>query len=311
MNAQPHIAILLATYKGAENLQEQLDSIAGQDYPNWSLFVSDDGSVDRTRDIVLDFARAGHDVTLLDGPRQGAAANFMSLVRRFPQIAPSDAWLAFCDQDDVWLPDKLSRAAQALLDQDPTRPALYCSRTLITDHELNGRRLSVPRPRPLGFRNALVQNVASGNTILLNRPATALVCASAQKTYEVVVHDWWVYLLISGVDGQFVHDDVPSLLYRQHHENEIGANDNFRAKLVRASMLLNGRFARWNKINIEALRPVANFLTPENRQLLEDFDRMRRVSRYEGLGLLRQMKLYRQTRISTAALWFAVALRRL
>lgn len=311
MDPLPHIAILLATFKGAENLQAQLDSIAGQDYANWSLIVSDDGSTDRTRNIVLEFARAGHDVTLLDGPRRGAAANFMSLVRRFGDIAPKDAWLAFCDQDDVWLPDKISRSVAALTALDPQRPGLYCSRTWITDHKLGARRLSLPRPRPLGFRNALVQNVASGNTIVLNGPATDLICSSARKTDRVFVHDWWTYLLIAGVGGQLVHDDEPGLLYRQHPENEIGANDNTRAKLARINMLLSGHFARWNQINIDALRPMAHLLTPENQELLEQFDQLRRASRFGGLRLMRQMKLYRQTSISTVALWFAVALRRL
>ncbi|MDE9451483.1 glycosyltransferase family 2 protein [Aliiroseovarius sp. Z3] len=311
MKSAPHIAILLATYNGGQNLKEQLASIANQDHDSWSLIVSDDGSQDDTRKVLTEFATEGHPVTILDGPQQGAAANFMSLLRRFSDHAPDGAWVAFCDQDDVWLADKLSRSIRALEGFDGDVPALYCSRTWITNDALEGRRLSVPRPRPLGFRNALVQNVASGNTILLNAAGTELVSMAARETSEVVVHDWWTYQILAGVGGHLVHDDEPTLLYRQHNGNEIGANDNTKAKLARIGMLLSGHFAEWNRLNARALAASAHLFVPENQLLLEDFRRVLNMRRRKSWRILKRMKLYRQTRASTAALWFALMLRRL
>lgn len=309
--SDPHVAILLATYNGSRNLSEQLASIAEQSYDNWSLIVSDDGSTDDTLEIVQSFAQQGHTVTILDGPKSGAAANFMSLVRRSADFAPADSWLSFCDQDDVWLPDKLARSVQALRTQDDDTPALYCSRTWITDETLTERRLSLPRPRPLGFRNALVQNVASGNTIVLNAAGTRLVQSAAVDTHDVVVHDWWTYQVIAGVGGKLVHDDQPTLLYRQHAYNEIGANDNAKAKLARISMLLSGHFAEWNRMNAKALAASAHMFEPENQALLNDFTRILNMRRRHSWRVLRRMKLYRQTWASTAALWFALVMRRL
>ena len=90
-----------------------------------------------------------------------------------------DSWIAFADQDDQWLAGKLSRAIAALAAKDPEVPALYCSRTWITDENLRGRRLSPSRPKPPGFANALVQNIAGGNTIVLNGAASKLIAAAA------------------------------------------------------------------------------------------------------------------------------------
>lgn len=108
----PQIAILLASYQGARHIAAQLDSLAAQDYRHWRLVVSDDGSTDDTIGIVRGFAAAhpGHEVTIVDGPREGATRNFLSLIAA---VRPGEA-LAYCDQDDVWLPDRLSRGVRAI-----------------------------------------------------------------------------------------------------------------------------------------------------------------------------------------------------
>lgn len=303
--ASPHVTILMAVRNGAALLPEQLDSFARQQHRNWSLLAGDDGSTDDSRAVLERFAEAGHDVRIIEGPRRGAWANFLRLVQALPEHAPAGTWVAFSDQDDVWLPERLSRGLAQLPADGP--PALYCSRTWITDVGLRGRRLSAPRPRPPSFRNALVQNIASGNTILLNPAAVRLLVAASKEPEELVVHDWWVYLLITGAGGVVVHDDTPTILYRQHSGNQIGANDGMRARLRRAGMILDGTFRSWHDANIDALRRSAHRLTAENRQILDEFAALRgcwagaRVSRLARLGL------YRQSRLSSLALWVAAA----
>lgn len=304
MHTEPHVVILMATYNGAECLREQLDSFARQSHRNWSLLVGDDGSRDATREILATFAAEGHRVQVIDGPGRGAAANFMALVRAARELAPEGAWLAFSDQDDVWLPDRLARGVAALRRADPKNHiGLYCSRTLITDHELHNHRLSVPRPRPLGFRNALVQNVVAGNTILLDAAGARLICAAAVEAGEVVVHDWWVYQVVSGCGGRIVHDDTPTLLYRQHAANEIGANDSRRAQARRFAMLLRGTLREWNTINIAALTGSRHRFTPENQALFDAFAALRARKALGRVAGLAPLGLYRQTRVSTIALW--------
>ncbi|WP_297773101.1 glycosyltransferase family 2 protein [uncultured Roseovarius sp.] len=307
---KPHVVILMAVYNGGEFLSEQLQSIVAQDHPHWQLIASDDGSSDGSARVLEEFA-ATTAATCLSGPGQGGAANFLSLIRRAADHAPPDHWLAFCDQDDVWLPDKVSRGVAALEAEDPQRPALYCSRTWIVDDTLDNRRLSAERPRCPSFRNALVQNVASGNTIILNAAAARLVEASSEHVERVVVHDWWVYQLITGAGGVVVHDDAPTLFYRQHGVNQIGANDTGAARLRRLWQLLQGQFRDWNETNIAALSRLEGNLTQENRQILSEFVAMREGPLPNRLARLHQLGLYRQSRISTLALWVSVVLKRL
>ncbi|RYG92632.1 glycosyltransferase [Loktanella sp. IMCC34160] len=304
------IVILMATYDGAPHLAEQLNSIAAQTYENWSLLVGDDGSNDGTLDLLEAFGKRGHKLSVIKGPGEGSTANFMALLQAAAEQEKGGC-IAFCDQDDVWLPDKLERAVERLRAVAQDVPALYCSRSWVTDAELGNCKLSVAWSRPLGFRNAIVQNVAAGNTIVLNPTGSHLVLQESKVAGVVVVHDWWIYQIISGAGGRLIYDDLPTLLYRQHGRNVIGANTGLRARLKRIRMLLDGTFCRWSQINVEALNRSKSRFTPENQMILDGFALMRRAGILRRLRLIWQLRLYRQTWLSTAALWLAVLIKRI
>lgn len=305
----PNVTILMAVYNGAAHLSEQLDSFAAQTHTSWQVLASDDGSSDESPEILNDFAK-NHPLTYLEGPCSGGTENFMSLVRCTQEYSPRDHWLAFSDQDDVWLPKKLERGIKALKNVPSDTPALYCSRTWITDEALGGRRLSPPRPKPLGFRNALVQNVVAGNTILLNAAGARLIEAAAQRTKEVVVHDWWVYQIMSGHGAILIHDDEPGLLYRQHDVNQIGANDTFNARMYRLGQLLRGRLRQWNDINLEAISASERYLNQENQEAFKEFREIRQQPFASRLYRLWKLRLYRQTLPGTLAMWVAAGLKK-
>lgn len=304
------VAILLGLYNGAARLEEQLDSYVAQSHADWTLIVSDDGSTDRSQDLVAAFAarHPDHKVLRREGPKMGFALNFVSLLRAAGPEAP---FAALSDQDDVWLPDKLARAVAALDTLPPGRPGLYCSRSLICNADLQQRRPSRPLTRPPGFCNALVQNIAAGNTMVLNRAALDLVQAAAAEIREIVAHDWWVYQLVTGAGGTVLHDQEPSLLYRQHGHNLIGANDTTLASLFRLKLVFEGRFRDWNSVNIAALQSSAHRLTAENRQRLARFARARRRPVLARLNDLRRAGVYRQTRRGNFALWLAALMGKL
>ena len=309
MSTPPDIVVLMAVYNGGAYLAAQLESLAAQDYSGWYLVASDDGSRDGSVAVLEAFAKEHPRTSIVQGPGQGGTANFMSLVGGLGNDVARGTWMAFSDQDDVWLPDRLSRGVAAL--GAHSGPALYCSRTWITDETLETRRLSAARPRALGFANALVQNVASGNTILLNAAAADLVRDAALEAGIPVVHDWWVYQLVSGAGGALVHDDAPTLLYRQHGVNQIGANDTARARVKRIGMLLAGDMRDWNDVNLAVLARHAPRLTLENRALMDAFTQARARWLPARLWQMARLGLYRQTRVSTVALWVAVCLGRL
>jgi glycosyltransferase involved in cell wall biosynthesis len=312
---QGSIVILLAVHNGAAFLRAQLDSFTAQSYQNWQVFAGDDGSTDDSREILTRFAEQaltqGNHVEIVDGPCAGTSAiHFLSLLTR----APDAPWMAFSDQDDVWLPDKLARAVAALEPLDPTRPTLYCSRTWVTDEDLGTPVLSRNYTRPLGFRNALLQNIAAGNTIVLNRAAADLARRAAPHAMcgtGVQGHDWWLYQLITGAGGQIIQDSTPTLYYRQHGRNLVGANHGFAAAVKRTMAVLNGVYLRWNAANIAALEPVCDLLTPENRSILRGFAALGKRPLLARIHAFRRLGLYRQTRFTQAAVWVALLLGRL
>lgn len=309
------IAILLAAYNGARFLPDQLESYANQTHTAWDLYVSDDGSTDETRAIVEAFARrmapSGHRVEITTGPCRGTSvANFLTLLS-----APRDAqWIALSDQDDQWLPDKLARAVAALAAAEDDRPRLYCSRTWIADDALQIKHGSRAPTRPASFRNAMVQNIAAGNTIVLNRKAADLARMAAPHALPVdalPAHDWWLYQLVTGTGGAVIVDPDPTLLYRQHDGNQIGANHGVSAGWWRVTFLLKGGYRLWNDANIAALRPVAEHFTPENRAALMRFAALRDRAVFARLWGLARLGIHRQTRSSQVLLWLAALLGRL
>ncbi len=215
------VAVLLSTFDGARHLRPQLQSLAEQTYGRWILFWRDDGSSDETSALVAAFKdELGEErciaVTTPEG-HLGITGSFLALLR---QVPPGHV-VAFADQDDVWLPEKLARGVAALQVVPADQPALYCARQRLVDEDLSPLGLSPQSGHPAGFPAALTQNVATGCTVMLNQAAVALVAASEPP--DGTLHDWWSYLLISAAGGRLIADPVPVVLYRQHAANAVGA----------------------------------------------------------------------------------------
>ncbi|MEH6834199.1 MULTISPECIES: glycosyl transferase [Falsihalocynthiibacter] len=300
------VAILMATYEPCETLVEQVVSFQEQVAEDLSLIVSDDSEGEPSAFLRLTLERFSKGpVTLASGPREGFAQNFLSLIRL---AGPDVAYACLSDQDDVWFPAKIERSRNMLEIEPADIPTIYCSRTLRCDNELKSLRLSRMPARTLGFPHALVQNVAAGNTIMMNRAALDLLQDASLEAGAIVAHDWWIYQMITGVGGKVIFDQEPSLYYRQHGGNLIGANVGTAALLTRTRMVANGRFSEWNDINIAALRRSAHRFTPENQRRLALFARARRRRGIARLNDLQKVGVYRQTKFSNAAMWSAIAL---
>lgn len=287
------VAILLCTFEGQRFLSDQLESLRNQTYPDWDLWVSDDGSQDATRGILESFRDrpARNRMSIHNGPAEGFVANFLSLVCHASITAD---YYAFSDQDDVWEPEKLARAVNWLKTVPHDVPALYCSRTRLVDADDNEIGLSPLFPKSPSFANALTQNVGGGNTMVFNQSARELIC-QAGEAVDVVAHDWWAYLVVTGCGGQVFYDPVPSIRYRQHENNLIGADSSWSARLVRLGQMFRGRFSQWTDRNIEALQRVRTRLTPENREILDLFSVARKRWLLPRMLGLKYSGVYRQT----------------
>ena len=307
--AVPKVAVLMCTMQGQHFLAQQLNSIATQTHPSWAIWASDDGSDDHTH-AILEYYQShwGMDrISIHDGPAEGSTANFLSLTCR----ADIDAdYFAYADQDDVWEADKLERAVAWLETVPEDVPALYGSRTLLVDARNQHIGLSPLYEHDPSFRNALVQSIAGGNTMVFNRAARDLL-RSAGENVEAITHDWWAYMLVSSCGGLVHCDPYPTVRYRQHDDNQFGANIDPVAQYHRARLLLQGRFQDWINANLKALQRVRHLMTPESQQVLDEFTAARQ--RWMGARLLGLWRtgIHRQTVLGNIGIALAALINRL
>lgn len=295
------VAILLGTYQGERYLNAQVESFFAQTHQNWQLWTSDDGSCDQTLSIVAQY----HDTRIMEvlcGPRQGFARNFLSLVNN-PTITAD--YYAYSDQDDIWQADKLARALNFLHQVPGEMPALYCSRTTLIDENNQVLGMSKLCRKSPSFANALVQNIASGNTMVFNN-ATRDVLRNVSHDIDVPYHDWWTYLIISAYGGKIYYDSYPTVAYRQHRDNLIGANLDWRSLLRRIYLLNNGLFRRDQDVQLCNLQQSNICLSAANQQVLQRFVQMRRASWLIGWYFLWRSGVYRQTMLENIGLFVAV-----
>lgn len=230
------VQVLLSTYNGEAYLKEQLDSILNQKNVAVKLFVRDDGSSDGTVDILRAYAALHENIQYLCGENCGVVASFFRL---FELSDPDVDFYALSDQDDVWDEDKLSIACQKLEQMRKSKspqkkkhdsqirtfatPLLYCCDAWNTDDALNllpesmqtaGKEL-IP-----DFRNALIENIARGASIVFNQALMSYIRISMPQ--DIYMHDWWLYLVASCF-GEVCYDSAAHYKYRQHAGNALGA----------------------------------------------------------------------------------------
>lgn len=313
------VAILLSTYNGEKYLPEQLESILQQTHRNWILVWRDDGSTDRTREIMRNF-RAGVGAGRCrearnSGVHLGAAASFLSLLaqtRASDDIVLPEACvqngagglaIAFADQDDVWMPGKLARALPHLAAAGEAA-LLYCARQFLVDERLQGQHLSIlPGNRP-SFPASLTQNIVHGNTMVMNRHAADLVASIPGP--PGTVHDWWSYIVISACGGRVLIDPEPVVLYRQHKDNLIGSPPSTVARARAALRRGPAGFMTLMRRHVAQLSLHAEHLTPAARA---DLSRIEAGLARRGLRRARALScpgFQRQTELENMLfrLWF-------
>lgn len=223
------IAILLASYNGEKYIAEQIESLLKQTETGWELFVHDDGSTDNTLEILHGYeARYPDRIHILDGPPCGGAKdNFLWMMKNVR--AP---YVMFCDQDDVWLPEKveltLGEMRRLEAQHGKEKPLLVFADLCVTDEGLRpiAARLSAYQkldPWRTKAKNLMIQNVITGCAVMINRTLAELA-AKPENTAEIIMHDWWCALIAASFGGvSFV--DRALVLYRQHGGNFVGAKN--------------------------------------------------------------------------------------
>lgn len=278
MNQPPKIAILLATYNGSAFLPAQLDSILAQTHHDFVLVVRDDCSSDDTR-ATLDRYQEAHPekIHLLpaDSSNRGASGSFSFLLEYVlehkQELCLNQAYMMFCDQDDVWYDNKVECELQAMLEAEAgntERPVLVHSDLEVVSESLALIAPSFTRYQGLEthrnqFCNIVISNLVTGCTALINEALAVKACPVSK---QAIMHDWWL-ALVAAAFGKLVYLDTPLVYYRQHGRNTIGAKEHAKLPMLDLSLWQRLFTRKPNEHLFEVARQARAFLQCYGGQL--------------------------------------------
>ncbi|HUK99339.1 MAG TPA: glycosyltransferase family 2 protein [Nitrospirota bacterium] len=301
-NALPTIDILLATYNGEQFLDDQIQSILNQTYPYWRLIIRDDGSTDNTNAIIHSYAVKYPDKIFIIKSSErtmGACENFNILLEH----VISD-YVMFCDQDDVWLPQKIERTFQKICDMEKiygrNMPLLVYTDLKVADANLHIITNSYWRYEAINpnigksFSRLLTTNVMTGCTIMINRKLKEMATPIPQ---EAMMHDWWIGL-VSSAFGKNDYLNEATILHRLHTSNVVGAKRYKRTKIFDELIRLF-RLKRIYRHNILRTQPQAAEFASRYKSFLNDND-YKKITIYSKLS---DQSFYKRLAIIRHGFW--------
>lgn len=248
------ISILLSTYNSESYLKEQIESILWQTEKDWILYIRDDGSSDSTISIIEDYRNIYDNIIFIKDElhKLGAKNSFIKLLSEV-----NSAYYMFCDHDDVWLPFKIEKTLYKMKEVEskyPQKPILIFTDLKVVDADLNIISNSIWKYQQTNPQHAKdiyslsVSNPVTGCTIMINQKAKEVSLPMSQKS---LMHDLWIALNVTHY-GYTDFIDEPTVLYRQHNKNVIGAKKtSFRYYYSRLT-----HFSKVVKDNIKMIRMI-------------------------------------------------------
>jgi glycosyltransferase involved in cell wall biosynthesis len=253
----PKVTVLIAVFNGGCFLEEQLVSLVAQKGVDLEIHANDDGSTDGSYELLQLWKDKGIIAKLTQSNRIGASQSFFKLLKE----VNTDSWVALCDQDDVWNKQKLCLQIEHMTTSESLMSS--CSRIYIDSQGSFLGRSKNLRLRP-EFSNALIENIAPGNTIVLHPAAVRLV--NQFQNSSIVHYDSWIYLLISGVNHcTYLH--IPLVSYRIHNNNLVGIR-----KFGSLSFLSTLKQYIFNAQILEKM--AFDQLSHQNQEILREFNEL-------------------------------------
>lgn len=297
-DSTPSCAVLLAAYNGEAYIGEQIGTILTQRSVEPQIFIRLDPSTDRTQEVV--------DSLIQNEPRirqvidespspAGAAQNFYRLILKV-ELGSDVQFVALADQDDVWYPDKLLRALAALDQADA-----YSSDVDIWDNA-TGKRAKVHKSHPQREWDHLFSSAGPGCTYVLRRETFDAFRQWLRDHWTEVMavdyHDWLIYAWARTNGQTWIIDPHASMAYRQHANNQLGANRGLAAALRRVAQIRSGWY-------LDQARLIAHILQVEGAPPV---DALRSWSTRDRWRLIRQARHLRRSRADQVGIVLALAL---
>jgi glycosyltransferase involved in cell wall biosynthesis len=293
VNSNNHkVLIFLATRNGELFINEQIESIIHQSFMDWVLLIRDDVSTDNTLSLLKKWCSRDSRIQILDNldEKSGSALNNFSKLIFCRNMFAAD-YYCFCDQDDVWAPDKLSKSLKALVEIEKDGvfkklPALVHSDLEVVDRDLNTINRSfvaMMRLRPSSESmpaRLLSRNEVTGCTLMCNK---ALLEVANPIPTNAIMHDWWL-ALVAAYTGRVRFLDETLVHYRQHSQNVIGAKSFWQGLNP-----FNNCFVSWRKGNLEILRSMeqsALLFSHLKRKKILSKQKLEEINSYSQLGTM-------------------------
>lgn len=259
------VKVLLSAYNGEKYICRQIDSILAQTYDNIEIHIRDDGSKDNTLGVLKAYEE-NPKIHIYKGDNVGFVHSFETLM----VLAGEADYYAFCDQDDVWLPQKIEYALELLKKEEQELPLLYFSNYDYYDSELNfSEHHQMDHPN-ISFQNAMVDCVSLGFNSVFNRTARDVVVKNMPK--HSLGHDWWMYMVCVSM-GKVLYDSRITVKYRRHGTNVSNAGSNFlKTQIWRfKKFFLSGYFKKIKQQILEFKQFYENALSPEDKKMIDLF----------------------------------------
>lgn len=295
-----NIAILMTTYNGEKFLDNQIESIISQSFKDWKLYVRDDGSSDRTTDILNKYVLKDKRINRITDNlgNMGVKSSFLYLLK----ITDADYFM-FCDQDDIWLPQKIECSLRAIKKCSTRLPGLvYTNLTTFYGEDTYKRSNFYSRMDMANLNRILSSNGITGCTVMINR-AMAEFTKYIDPT-RIVMHDWWFGMCATTI-GNVAYISTSTILYRQHDNNQVGTDTNIFKRLLRIfnytdEMKRQVVAVEQAKYFIETYQ---NELSEANKKEIEDFVTLNEQPFLKRVSLLKKYRFSKNSFLGTISLW--------
>lgn len=275
---KPLCAVLLAAYNGEKWIDEQIRSILAQKKINVNIFISIDESDDSTLFKVRNWSNSDDRIIVLPyGERYGSAArNFYRLIKDV-DVSCFDI-IAFSDQDDIWHSDKLYRSWIKISNNECD---IY-SGDVVAFWE-NGKKSLIKKSYPQKKYDHFFEAAGPGCTYVFSTDSflkiQEFICLNFDEASKIESHDWLVYAFCRSLNLKWHIDNMPKMLYRQHENNQVGANNNIKAYLKRFRIIKKKQYYKQINLIYKLVLNDSTFFSLNRINIIKNIAEVRRRPR--------------------------------
>lgn len=297
------IAILMASYNGERYIKEQIESIINQDFSDWHLFISDDGSTDNTLSLEKSYQeKFPQKITVVENMtnKHGSKYNFFNLVNIV--LNEKYNYFMFSDQDDVWKKNKVSDTFNLMKQakNNTSVPILVHTDLEVVDENLNTLGNSFIKyraldPRYKDINHLLIQNNVTGCTMMVNRPLL-VKALQFEDIDKIAMHDWW-FALVASIYGEIYFLNESTIKYRQHGGNVVGATNVNSLAFIIKRVVGKDHVKDTITMSIRQAQQLLisyNDISQEKKELISRFVDIKRLNKLERIKFVIKSKILKQ-----------------